>query len=89
MNAAPKLLLAMLSLGCLMLAGCADCFEPARRPMGFVAAHPHRQAAAAHDAPQSAVAKCTAALYLGGAATPDDMRAAEENCRALIVQQPY
>jgi hypothetical protein len=79
---------AMLMCG-LALAGCADCFNPARRPMGFVASPPRRQPIAAHDAPQSAVEKCTQALYLGGASTPDDMRAAEEKCRALIVQQPY
>lgn len=90
MGAGRKLTRALATLGCLALAGCADCFDTGSRPMGFVSAHPrHHAEAAAAAVPASDVDKCRQALYLGGAVTPDDMRAAEQKCRALIVGQPY
>jgi len=95
MGTAPKLMLALLSLGCLTLAGCANCFDPAQRPSAFVASPPHHRPAAEQTMPQSAapqsssLEKCNQELYLGGAATPGEIRAAEATCRATIVNQPY
>jgi hypothetical protein len=93
MGAVSKASYASLLFGCLTLAGCADCFDDARRPIGIAASAPHRHHTAApvlqHDAPLSAIDKCTQALYLKSAGSQDDIHAIEDKCRTIIVSQPY
>ena len=102
MGAAPKFAIATALLGCLTLAGCADCFDD-HPAVGFVASplhwrHRHHTAVVEPDpvtttsstsSVSSALSKCNQALYLTSAGSPEEMRAIEEKCRTIIIGQPY
>jgi hypothetical protein len=91
MGAAPKLAIASLLLGCLTLAGCADCFDRLRDAEGFVAPRPHHHhvAVVQHDSSQTALSQCNQALYLKSSGSPEEIRAIEDKCRPVILSQPY
>ena len=80
--------------GCLALAGCS-CLRDfdGRSATGFAApgAAPHRAHRAAHaepaSAPESALAKCSRALYLEYPKSREELKSLEEKCRAVIVNQ--
>ena len=86
-------------IGCLALGGCA-CLKDIEQfaGNGFVAPHLARPHIAAHrtrnapqpvsmTAPETALSKCTKSLYLETGKSPDELKALENKCREVIVNQ--
>ena len=86
-------------IGCLALGGCA-CLKDIEpfSGNGFVAPHVAHPRVAAHrpriapqpvsmTEPETALSNCTKSLYLETGKSPDELKALENKCRAVIVNQ--